>query len=117
MNRFVARTLVGWLLIATPALAAASPGGASSPRVSSVPAPTGGRSVDINQADLTTLEGLPGIGPGRARKIVEFRQQHPFRKVDELTRVRGIGRKTIARLRPMLTVSPSAAAERSPGGR
>ena len=61
--------------------------------------------VNLNQADEPTLELLPGIGPAKARAIVELRGRRPFKKVEDLTRVKGIGRKTFARLKPFLTVT------------
>jgi competence protein ComEA len=66
------------------------------------PAPEG--TVNINDASAGELEELPGIGPAKARAIVEHRRGHPFHKVDDLVRVKGIGRKTFGRLRPYITV-------------
>ncbi|MEL7474282.1 MAG: helix-hairpin-helix domain-containing protein, partial [Planctomycetota bacterium] len=61
--------------------------------------------VDINAADAATLQTLPGIGPALAGRIVESRAQDgPFRSVEALTRVRGIGPKTLETLRPRLRV-------------
>jgi competence protein ComEA len=61
--------------------------------------------VNINDASADELEVLPGIGPARARAIVEHRRAHPFRKIEEITKVKGIGRKTFGRLRPYISVS------------
>jgi competence protein ComEA len=48
-------------------------------------------SIDLNTADESTLEALPGIGPGLARRIVEYREANgPFASVDELADVSGI---------------------------
>lgn len=62
--------------------------------------------VDINTADAATLaRELIGIGESRARAIVEHRRRHgPFRSVDELALVRGIGPKTVERNRPRITL-------------
>lgn len=66
--------------------------------------------VDINSADESLLETLPGIGPGKAKDIVADRNANgPFRSVDDLGRVKGIGDKTLANLREHVTVSASAA--------
>ena len=46
---------------------------------------------------------LPGIGPTKAHVIAEHRHAHPFHRIDELTKVKGIGRKTFGRLRPYIT--------------
>ncbi|GJM43759.1 MAG: hypothetical protein DHS20C21_06010 [Gemmatimonadota bacterium] len=60
--------------------------------------------IDLNDASVELLSELPGIGPAKARAIVERRQQGPFRTVEELAEVRGIGPKTVERLRPFVTV-------------
>ena len=60
--------------------------------------------VDVNRADLETLQRLPGIGPALARRIVEARSVRPFASVEELQRVRGIGPATVERLRSMAVV-------------
>ena len=60
--------------------------------------------VNLNNASEEQLELLPGIGPQKAKAIVEHRRMHPFHKADELMKVKGIGRKTFGRLRPYLTV-------------
>jgi competence protein ComEA len=56
--------------------------------------------IDINQADATALETLPGIGPATAATIVAHREEHgSFGNVDALVAVRGIGPATLERLR------------------
>lgn len=64
------------------------------------------RPMDLNAASARDLELLPGIGPTLAARIVEERDGAEFRTVAELTRVRGIGPRTLERLAPLLTVSP-----------
>jgi competence protein ComEA len=59
--------------------------------------------VNLNDASEDELTRLPGVGPGKARAIAEHRRAHPFRRIDELTKVKGIGRKTFGRLRPYIT--------------
>jgi competence protein ComEA len=61
--------------------------------------------VNLNDATEDQLALLPGIGPGKAHAIAEHRRTHPFRHVDELTKVKGIGRKTFGHLRPYLTTA------------
>ncbi len=57
--------------------------------------------VDINRADWPEMIQLPGIGETLARRvIVERNQNGPFLDLDELTRVRGIGLRTLERVRP-----------------
>ncbi len=71
--------------------------------------------VDINQADWPELAELPGVGETIARRIVEVRRERgPFADHNDLRRVRGIGPRTLERLRPYLlpmAESGSVAAE------
>lgn len=61
--------------------------------------------ININNATATQLEELPGIGPARASAIVREREKNgPFRQVEDLARVRGIGAKTVEALREYVTV-------------
>jgi competence protein ComEA len=61
--------------------------------------------LDLNRASADELEGLPGIGPKTAQRILEDRRMRGrFRKASDLTRVKGIGPKTLARLLPHITV-------------
>jgi len=65
--------------------------------------------VDINEADWPELLQLPGVGEIMAQRIVESRKTAgPFADHDDLRRVRGIGPKTLERLRPYLQPMPSA---------
>jgi competence protein ComEA len=62
--------------------------------------------VNINKADVLTLDRLPGIGPSRAASIIADRETNgPFSSCDELERVRGIGPKTVALLGPQCTTN------------
>lgn len=61
--------------------------------------------VDINSAGVDELMRLPGIGETLARRIVAYREEHgPFGSVGELENVEGIGEKTIARIRELVSV-------------
>ena len=55
-----------------------------------------GLPIDPNLADAATLETLPGVGPARALAILEARRRQPFRRVEDLERVPGIGPRTVA---------------------
>lgn len=76
--------------------------------------------VDINSADASALESLPGIGPSKAAAIVQYRTDHgPFKSVDELDNVPGIGSATLAALRDQVTLGkgsppPAAGASSAP---
>lgn len=66
---------------------------------------TAGPLVNLNTADLTTLETLPGVGPVTAQAIVDWRTEHGgFTAVEELLEVDGIGDATLADLVPHVTV-------------
>lgn len=61
--------------------------------------------LNLNTATRAQLLALPGIGPVTAQRIVDYRTQHGrFRSVAELAKVRGIGRKRLAELTPLVTV-------------
>lgn len=72
------------------------------------PATADGRSLllDLNRADTLALQALPGVGPALARRIVAARRDAPFRTVEDLGRVKGIGPATLERLRPHVRVGP-----------
>src|SRR6516164_6939441 len=61
--------------------------------------------VNLNTAPPEVLGLLPGIGPAKAAEIAAYRKRRPFRTVDELVRIKGIGRKMVRRLRPHLAVA------------
>jgi competence protein ComEA len=66
-----------------------------------------GGMVDVNAAGVEELDGLPGIGPALAARIVEWRARNGrFRSVEALAEVPGIGPATVERLRPRVRVSP-----------
>jgi competence protein ComEA len=60
--------------------------------------------IDVNHATATELQRLPGVGPAMSSRIILVREQRPFRSVDELRRVPGIGAKTLEKLRPFVKV-------------
>lgn len=61
--------------------------------------------VNINTASKKELDALPGIGETLAQRIIEYRSANgPFSSVDELTKVKGIGAKTLEKLKPYATV-------------
>jgi competence protein ComEA len=63
------------------------------------------RRIDLNKATAAELELLPGIGPALASRIIDHRRTSgPFRSVDELDEVKGIGPRTLEKLRPLVKV-------------
>jgi competence protein ComEA len=63
--------------------------------------------INLNTATAAELEKLPGIGQKVAARIVEYREKNgPFKKVEELMNVQGIGEKSFLQFRSQLTVGP-----------
>ena len=68
--------------------------------------------VNLNTASAAELETLPGVGARVAARIVEYREKKgPFKKVEELMNVQGIGEKSFLKLRAQLTVGGKADAQ------
>ncbi len=64
--------------------------------------------VDLNRATAEELTVLPGIGPATARRIVKARESGGFASVDDLIKVKWIGRVKLETVRPFVTVGPGA---------
>ncbi len=101
-------------LIAVALLATAQPPAAgaaqqnSSPRGPAKPAVTG--VVNINTASATEIVALPGIGAKTAARIIEYRQKNgPFKKIEELMNVRGVGEKNFLKLKGQIAVAAAKA--------
>lgn len=80
---------------------AAAPAGTRHTR-DTTPNTTGPR-ININTASQQELEGLPGIGPVTARKIIAHRQQQPFTRPEDLENVSGIGPAKMAAVRDLIS--------------
>jgi competence protein ComEA len=66
-----------------------------------------GLALDPNLAAAADLEALPGIGPVLAQRIVEFREvQGPFKDIEDLQKVKGLGAGKLAKMRPYLAIIP-----------
>jgi len=80
------------------------PSAPSSASSAAIAAPAGVSGVlNLNTASVEELTRLPGVGPSRAQAIVELRtKMNGFKSVEDIMRVRGIGRKTFRKLEPML---------------
>ncbi|WP_252226973.1 helix-hairpin-helix domain-containing protein [Caldicoprobacter algeriensis] len=76
------------------------------PTVSGTTSEQGQQKVNINTADEATLDTLPGIGPSKAKRIIEYREQNgPFKSIEEIKNVSGIGDKTFEQLKDLITVN------------
>ena len=67
-------------------------------------------SVDLNTATQEQLVSLPGIGPAKAKAIIDYRTAHPFKSVDEVKNVRGIGDHLYESLKGKITTGAMASA-------
>lgn len=68
--------------------------------------------IDINTATAAELEQVNGLGPSKANAIVKYRSEHgAFTSLDDLTKVPGIGEKSLEKMRSQLTVTAPKAAE------
>ncbi|MYE89712.1 ComEA family DNA-binding protein [Candidatus Poribacteria bacterium] len=84
----------------------------TSPNLSATPqpsmrrsAPSAGSRININTATSQQLQTLPRIGPALAQRIIEYRQiSGGFSTVEDLTNVKGIGKKTLEKIRDNITV-------------
>ncbi len=65
--------------------------------------------IDINTATAKELEAIKGIGPAKAKAIIEYRTKNgPFKSVDDLVKVPGIGDKAFADIKGMVSVGSGA---------
>jgi competence protein ComEA len=99
----LARLASSWLIVALLLLAATSARAAGKGQLEGV--------VNLNTASAEELQLLPGVGPAKVRNILAYRSKHPFRTVEELVRIKGIGRKMVRQLRLHLAVSGPTTAQ------
>ena len=98
-------------IVALVALFTASAAPAFAQGADKAPARTAAVSVvNLNTASASEFEALPGVGAKMAARIIEYRQKNgPFKKIEDLMNVPGIGEKNFLKLKPQLTVASSRA--------
>ena len=62
------------------------------------------KKININSAKVDELDKLEGVGPAIAERIVEYRQKKPFRSIDEIMNVKGIGIKKYEIIKDFITI-------------
>lgn len=71
--------------------------------------------TDLNRAGRAELEQIPGVGPSLSKQIAEHRQTRgPFKSVEELRQLKGVGPATLEKMRPFLRVDPLDVPEAEP---
>ncbi len=65
---------------------------------------TESKKININSATFDELVSLPGIGKVYAKRIIDYRNKHPFSKREEIVKVKGIGDKTYQKIKDLITV-------------
>ncbi len=96
-----AALLLGALLTASPAVAAKR-------------ALPPGQKIDLNRAGVVELMRLPGVGQKRAQAIVAQRARQPFRKVEDVLAVKGLGPAWLAKVKGNVVVSGAVGASPAP---
>ena len=105
---FVTGMLVAALVSGGPLAWAQSEKAASAPRARTTATATA--PVNLNAASVAQLQTLPGVGSSTAQRILEHRQKNgPFKKIEELMNVKGIGEKSFLKLKPLITVAAEKA--------
>ena len=61
--------------------------------------------VNLNTATASQLDELPGVGEAAVKRILEHRQKAPFKRIEELVKVKGFGKKKFEKLKPHLAVT------------
>ncbi len=108
MFRLLVSILAAAILATSAPIAAAQP--TAQPQRSSQSKKAAPGVININTAPAADLQRLPGIGANTAARIVEYRQKNgPFKKVEDLMNVRGVGEKKFLKLKANITVAAAKA--------
>jgi len=96
-------SMLGIVAALTLFMALAAPAGAAAPSAAAAP-----DKININTAGVDEFVALPGIGRAYAERIIEYRQKNgPFKRLEDLLNVRGIGEKTYERIKDRVTLGKS----------
>jgi len=122
--RSIAESIVGRVVVGVATLAAAlflAAGATTSYAQEKPPAAAAAAGVqgvvNVNVADADQLALLPGVGPARAQAILEYRKtKGPFKKLEDLMEVQGIGKRALERLRPFVVLEGKTTAVRAARG-
>ncbi len=88
--------------VATPAKSESKANATSAPKSVEAPAPVGAK-VNINTATADQLATLPGIGKETAQRIIDYRTKTPFKTIDDLKNVKGIGEAKFGKIKDLIT--------------
>jgi competence protein ComEA len=100
MNRSALAVAVALVFIASPLLAQRATKPPVAPTVVSTEV------VNLNSATAAQIASLPGIGPKTADLVVQYRQKNgPFKKIEEIMNVRGVGEKSFLKIKDRLSVA------------
>ena len=106
------------LALSAPAPSARADTPSVPPAVAGQGTPVGAGTVNVNTASLDELVRLPGVGPAKAAAVAAFREKHgPFKRIDDLDRVKGFGRKLLGRVRPFVSLTGPTTYVGKPGSR
>lgn len=71
--------------------------------------------VDLNTATQAQLETIKGIGPVKAKALIDYRSKNgPFRRLEDVEKVKGFGKKTVEKLRTQVSVGGTTAGRMTP---
>ena len=108
MNRAALAFAVALVFIASPLLAQR----ATKPPVAATAVSL--EVVNLNSATAAQIASLPGIGPKTADLVVQYRQKNgPFKKIEEIMNVRGVGEKSFLKIKDRLSVAAAKAETRN----
>lgn len=94
-------TVAAWMVL----LAALAGGGQPEAHAADPPPSQSQARLDINRASAGELIAVPGIGQVTADRIVQWRKEHgPFKRVEDLMKVKGIGERSLDKIRPYVKV-------------